>query len=204
MPQISLLRQVDPFHLIVMLLLTCQSSSLSYIRSSLNPSNGSIPLRPSDARRNSPRNCHLSSQDNTSTTTATEAEELLRLAHVHAAHRSRPNIARDWPVTINAREYTAGLTLSATEQRTLLARLRYRSRDARRASAIADFLHWTPARSVEEWVRPSGLEEMKEAEAAEAQIATEFFLGPGVGVPNWNGKGRPWKTTDPGAWLADA
>jgi hypothetical protein len=59
---------------------------------------------------------------------------------------------------------------------------------------------------VGECARGNGLKEMMEAEAHGAAIASEFFLGTGVGARWWDpnkfstsSHHRPWKTMGPGA-----
>ncbi|KAJ7217492.1 hypothetical protein B0H12DRAFT_1241716 [Mycena haematopus] len=118
------------------------------------------------------------------------------------------NVSIDVNVNALARKAATGIPLSSLEdERKLLACLRYRDRDARRAASIAKYFGWTNPIPLEKWVRGNGLDKMLLAESCGAAIATEFFLGRHVGARWWNpstAQHRPWKTMGPGAWLADA
>ncbi|KAJ6535896.1 hypothetical protein DFH09DRAFT_1369449 [Mycena vulgaris] len=131
-----------------------------------------------------------------------DAKELLCLAREHARF-PRADTARDLTVNALAKKLSAGGTLIPSQQKSLLARLRYRARACRRASAMAHYLGWAAARPVEEWGNPSGSKEMREAEEAGAAIATQFISPVAEGA--YMGEGQPvWRTMGPGAWLAEA
>ncbi|KAJ7504236.1 hypothetical protein B0H11DRAFT_508585 [Mycena galericulata] len=132
---------------------------------------------------------------------AADAAELLRLATAHARY-PRASTPKDLQVNSLSTRLSAGGIITPTQQHDLLAQLRYSARACRSASAIAHYLGWQPARSVE-WGRPSGLAAMDEAEAAGAAIWTKFASPTAEGVDM--GEGEPvWRTMGPGAWLADA
>ncbi|KAJ7268649.1 hypothetical protein B0H12DRAFT_1095883 [Mycena haematopus] len=169
---------------------------------------------PPDAQRtNTPKGAVAAvptSMSNIDPLTSAEKSELILLASEYSAVE-RPNVAIDVAINLMAAQLARGDSLqSQAQEHILLAKLRYRKRDSLRASAITDYFSWKPQGTVEEWARGNGLVEMLEAEAHGAAIATEFFLGVGVGA-RWgdatktsvNSNRRPWKTMGPGAWLAD-
>ncbi|KAJ7432341.1 hypothetical protein FB451DRAFT_1317049 [Mycena latifolia] len=135
---------------------------------------------------------------------ALEPEEKAELFRLATEYDKRPHgsSASEVPVNAKSRKVAANHPIAPRDERVLLTRLRYRDHECRRASRIAEFLGWTPARPVEDWCHSNGLREMKEAEEAGAAIATEFFLGAEVGARV--GRQRVWKTMVPGAWLANA
>jgi hypothetical protein len=79
----------------------------------------------------------------------------------------------------------------------LLEKLRYRARDSRRATAIAEYFRWPTSGPVEKWARGNRLQDMREAEELGAAIATEFY-GPGRWWRGTSG-GRRWSL--PMGWL---
>ncbi|KAJ7175466.1 hypothetical protein C8R46DRAFT_65798 [Mycena filopes] len=140
--------------------------------------------------------------------TSDEAKELQHLATEYNKTEHAP-VAIDVSVNATARKVACRLPVPDAQQRILLAKLRYRARECRRATAIAEHLGWAAPAPVSEWGEGNGLERMMEAEASGAEIATNFFLGV-RGAVWWDAKKtsvnvrpRPWKTMGPGAWLAD-
>ncbi|KAJ7630855.1 hypothetical protein FB45DRAFT_1028036 [Roridomyces roridus] len=135
----------------------------------------------------------------------TETEELLSLCKAYAAV-THANVAIDVSVNTMTKEIarSKGSSFPVLDERVLLCKLRYRARDSRRVSIVADILNWATSGPVDEWTRGNGLGAMMEAEEHGAAIATEFFMGAHVGAIWGNNRRHPWKTMGPGAWLADA
>ncbi|KAJ6476199.1 hypothetical protein C8R45DRAFT_934815 [Mycena sanguinolenta] len=153
-------------------------------------------------------------------------EEKTLLLDLATAHNKvgYANVGRDTGVNGMARKVVHGEPLPERHERYLLECLCYRQRECRRADAIARHFGWTSTTSVEEWLHPNGLEQMKKAEVCGAAIASEFFLGPKVGARWWEEpdpqmvrksgssafitlrKASPLLYTSmrPGAWLAHA
>ncbi|KAJ6587325.1 hypothetical protein B0H10DRAFT_2333844 [Mycena sp. CBHHK59/15] len=135
--------------------------------------------------------------------TPAEAKDLFRLATEFSRYE-HASAAIDVSINAQSRMIATHRSLrTPAKERILLAKLRYRDRACRRASAIAEFLRWETAWPVEEWVHANGLERMLEAEAAGAAIAAEFFSAKAEGACMGKGQ-RVWRTMGPGAWLAEA
>ncbi|KAJ7777450.1 hypothetical protein B0H16DRAFT_1449528 [Mycena metata] len=142
----------------------------------------------------------------------TSAEKMeLRYLAIQYDKIQHANVALDVAVNIMAARVARGADLEPqSSERILLAKLRYRDVDSRRASTIAEHFGWKAQGDVGQWAHGNGLREMLEAQAHGAAIATDFFLGPGVGAQWWdaertsvNSHRRRWKTMGPGAWLAN-